>query len=421
MTVSSMDSVPKMRRSLIWIIAGLGILLLVSTFWKKGRLGDNARSRFITVERLVERNSWAHVAPGDTTPFDLSIDAIKINDRIYSSKPPLYPLIMAGEAKALKAVTGWEFYAHRKDYLRFLILLNQILPYLLMLWVAMRWLGEFTQDAWTQHFMLLGMSLGLISFGYTPEINNHSPGASLLFLSCYLVYRVWIGREQRLWAMGLTGLLIGLTVSFELPALAFGLILLGMLFWKKWQGGLLAALGMLVPIFPSMLVFHAISGEWKPFYMQGKLYRFEGSYWAQPKDSDLLLEPQALYFVKTLFGIKGLFFVTPLLLMPMASLLPAIRRQLSTLTPMLKLLTAGIVLVIAYIGLRTHNYGGDCIGMRWHIVFMPLMLFMSWPLIEWSGRSWLGRAVLAVLLLLSMVQNVIALYLDCFIDIEKVF
>ena len=89
--------------------------------------------------------------------------------------------------------------------------------------------------------------------------------------------------------------------------------------------------------------------------------------------------------------------------------------------PMPFISSGGSSLVIAYIGLRTHNYGGDCIGMRWHIVFMPLMLFMCWPLIEWSGRSWLGRAVLAVLLLLSMVQNVIALYLDCFIDIEKVF
>jgi hypothetical protein len=421
MTLPSTESVPKMRRSLVWLIAVLGLVLLVSTFWKKGRLGDNARSRFITVERLVERNSWAHVAPGDTTPFPRSIDAIQIRGRIYSSKPPLYPLLMAGEAKVLKAVTGWEFYPHRNDYLRYLIFLNQILPYLLMLWVAMRWLSEFTQDSWTQHFLLLGMSLGLLSFGYTPEINNHSPGACLLFISCYLVYRVWIGREQRLWVIGLIGLLIGMTVSFELPALAFGGILLAMLFWRKWQGGLLAALGMLVPIVPTMLVFHAISGEWKPFYMQGNLYRFEGSYWTQPKDSDLLHEPQGWYFLKTLFGVKGLFFATPLLILPLAGLLPPIRKRIQPLIPMLKWLIVGIILVIFYIGFRTHNYGGDCIGMRWYIIFMPLMLFMAWPVVEWAGKSSLGKAACSILLLLSMVQNGIALYLDCFIDIEKVF
>ncbi|HEX2899259.1 MAG TPA: hypothetical protein VHS96_06035 [Bacteroidia bacterium] len=421
MTASTLETPLEIRRSLVWMIVVLGLILVASTFWKKGRLGDNARSRFITVERLVERNTWAHIAPGDTTPFEPSIDVIKMGDRIYSSKPPLYPLIMAGEAKVLKAVTGWEFYAHRKDYLRFLIILNQILPYLLMLWVAMRWLGEFTQDSWTQHFMLIGMSLGLIAFGYTPEINNHSPGACLLFLSCHQVYRVWVGRERRIWAMGLIGLLLGLTVSFELPALAFGLMLLGLLLWRRWQGGLLAALGMLVPILPSMLVFHAISGEWKPFYLQGKLYRFEGSYWSQPKDSDLLQEPQALYFLKTLFGVKGLFFVTPLLLLPVAGILPGLRRRIRPLAPLLKALVLPILVVVAYYGLRTHNYGGDCIGMRWYIVFMPLLLFLGWPVVEWLGKSVWGKVTCILLLLLSLLQNAVALYMDCFLDIEKLF
>jgi hypothetical protein len=411
----------KMRPSLVGLLAVLGIVLCASLFWFRGLPGDNARSRIISVERLVERNSWAHIAPGDTTPFEPSVDAIKIGDRLYSSKPPLYPLIMAGEAKLLKAITGWKFYTHRKAYIRYLVILNQILPYLLMLWIAIRWLGEFTQDSWTQHFMLLAMSLGLLAYGYSPEINNHSPGATLLFISTYCVYRVWTGSERRIWVMGLIGLLIGLTVSFELPAVAFALVLMAALFWQRWQGGLLACVGLLLPVVPSMIVFHEISGEWKPFYFQGKLYRFEGSYWTAPKGSDALLEPQGLYFLKTLFGVKGLFFVTPLLVLPLLQLLPWIRRQVAALAPLLKWMVLPIVLTIAYYGLRTHNYGGDCLGMRWYIIFMPLLMFMAWPVVQWAGKSRWGRGVCVLLLLLSMLQNLVALYIDCFVDIYKVF
>jgi hypothetical protein len=401
------------------VILVLGIVLCVSTFWKKGRLGDNSRSRIITVERLVERNTWAHIAPGDTTPFPPSIDAIKIGDRIYSSKPPNYPLLMAGEAKVVKAVTGWEFYPHRKDYNRILVILNQVIPYLLMLWVAMLFLSEFTQDSWTQHFMLLAMSLGLIAYGYAPEINNHSPAAALLFIASYLVYRIWVRKETRWWAIGGTGLLIGMMVSMELPALAMGLLMIGLLLWRNWRTGLLAGAMMLLPFIPTLLVYHAISGEWKPFYMQGKLYRFEGSYWNKPRDSDTLLEPQALYFVKTLFGPKGLFVVTPLLLLPIAGVVQRLRNRLPAWLPMMSVLAIGIGIIIAYIGLRTHNYGGDCIGMRWHIVFMPLLMFMGWPMVQRLGTSRVGRAVAIILLAGSAVHNGVALYLDCFIDIGR--
>jgi hypothetical protein len=410
---------PKTPRSLLWMIAAIGVLLLVSTFWKRGRLGDNARSRFITVERLVERHTWAHVAPGDTTPFPLSIDAVKVGERLYSSKPPLYPMVMAGQAKVLKAVTGWNFYEHRKDYLRYLILLNQILPYLLMLYVAVRFLLRFTQDRWTLHFMLLAMSVGLLALGYTPEINNHSPAACWLFIACYMVYRVWTGEERRWWMMGLLGLVMGYMMALELPALAFGVILWVLVMVRHWKGGLLALAGMLLPIIPSLMVFHTISGEWKPFYMQGELYRYEGSYWSQPRGSDLLREPQGVYFLKTLFGVKGLFFVTPLFLLPVMQVVPWVRRRVQGLAPVLKWLVIGIVLVVGYIGLRTHNYGGDCIGMRWHIVFMPLLMFMGWPVVEWMGRSIFGRVVCGVLLGLSMLQVGVALYEDCFIDIVR--
>ena len=87
----------------------------------------------------------------------------------------------------------------------------------------------------------------------------------------------------------------------------------------------------------------------------------------------------------------------------------------------MKWMALPVLLVITYMGMRTYNYGGDCIGMRWYIVFMPLLMFMAWPVVEWLGQRTWGRVASVILLSASIFQNAIALYMDCFIDIEKVF
>lgn len=408
-----------LRPSLRWIIVALGLLLVASTLWKQGRLGDNSRSRFITVERLVERGTWAHVAPGDTTPFQPSIDAVMIGDRLYSSKPPLYPLVMAGEAKALKALTGWEFYPHRKDYNRFLVILNQVVPYLVMLWLAMHLVAAFTRDGWTQHFVLLALSVGTLAFGYVPEINNHAPAAALLLILVYLVHRIWTGAETRRWMMALAGLLAGLLMALELPAIGIGLTLVAMVAWRDWRGGLPAVVLMLVPALASLYIYHEISGAWKPFYMDGSLYRFEGSYWTRPEGSDALREPQGLYFLKTLLGPKGLFTLTPVLLLTIVAAVRRLAGRQQAWWPAMTWLVPGMLALVAYIGLRTHNYGGDCIGLRWYIVLMPTMIVAAWPAVEWLGRHWLGKALCIALLVAGCIPTAIALYIDCFIDVTR--
>ena len=112
------------------------------TFENRHYGGDLMMSRLITVERLVDAGTWAHSSPTDSTPFALSIDRIKIGDSFYSSKPPLYPLIMAGEVYLIKKITGMAFYLHKKTYIRILTLLNQVLLYSLMLICALWWMIE---------------------------------------------------------------------------------------------------------------------------------------------------------------------------------------------------------------------------------------------------------------------------------------
>ncbi len=75
------------------VVVLVASLLLVGFALAKHRLGANARSRFITVERVVDAGTLAL----DGTRFASTIDAVKINGKMYSTKPPLYTWLMIAE------------------------------------------------------------------------------------------------------------------------------------------------------------------------------------------------------------------------------------------------------------------------------------------------------------------------------------
>lgn len=391
------------------------LILLLSVFEKRSRLSTNPRSRINSVERLVEKGTWAHLAPGDTTPFPQSIDVIRVGDRVYSSKPPNYPLLMTGESLAMKAVTGMEFYPHRVDYLRMLLIVNQVLPYLLMLWVAFLFLRDHTENVWTINFMLLALSIGLLPFGYAATINNHSVSAVLFFVAFYLVYRITRKGDDQWWMAAVVGLMSGFAVSIELPGGVFAAWYFFLLLRHNWKLAGIAFVGMVLPFIPTFYVYHEISGSYKPFYLQGHLYRFEGSYWKEPSGMDALREPKLVYIFHSLLGRKGLFSTTPLFFLSLFGLRHIIKEGKPKMRMEWLGIIAGMLAIMYFIWTRSTNYGGECIGMRWFIPFMPLLMVMAWPAVDRLGQSFRGRVICGFLLLLSIPWNVEALWIEAFI------
>ena len=402
-------------RSVYWIIGIMFLILLLSVFEKRSRLSTNPLSRINSVERLVEKGTWAHLAPGDTTPFPQSIDIIKVDGRVYSSKPPTYPLVMAGESLAMKAVTGMEFYPHRVDYLRMLLLVNQVFPYLIMLWVAFLFLRDFTENVWTINFMLLALSIGLLPFGYAPSINNHTVSAVLFFIAFYLVYRITRKGDTRWWLAIAIGLMCGYAVSIELPGGVFAAWYFFLLLRHDWKLAGIALACMILPMLPAFYVYHEISGHYKPFYLQGELYRFEGSYWKNPGGMDALKETKIAYIFHTLFGRKGLFLTTPLFLLSLIGLGNIIKGGDQKMRLEWLGIAGGILAIFYFVWTRTTNYGGECIGMRWFIPFMPLLMLMAWPVVNRLEKTFWGRVLAGFLLLLSIPWNLEALWIEAFI------
>lgn len=390
------------------------VVLLVFTLTRV-RNTTNTRSRIITVERLVERGTMAHVAPGDTTPFELSIDAVQIDGRMYSSKPPVYPLVMAGQSWVVKHLTGWHFYPHRKSYIRILTLMNQVLPFVVVLLLALLMASHYTRDLWVLTMLVLTLSVGSLAFGYAVTINNHTPAALALFGCLFLVWQLVYRGQDGLWRYLLFGLLAGFAAATDLPGLALAGGMWLVLLRHNWRMALPAAVLMVLPLLVTVLVFHDLTGSFKPLYIQPEYYQFEGSYWLNPEDHDTLREPKWLYLFHITFGHNGLFSLSPVLLLGVAGLVWLLRQRQMPERPLAALLALGMAAIFLFIWLKTSNYGGYCIGTRWFIVFMPLLGLMSLPALTWlSTRLW-GRALAVALLLLSTPAVIQALYHDGFI------
>ncbi len=395
----------------LWVF--LFLLLIFFTFLRV-RNSDNTRSRIITVERLVERGSFAHVAPGDTTPFPLSIDAVMVGDRMYSSKPPVYPLIMAGEAWLIKKMTGWGFYAHRKDYIRFLTVINQVIPYMIVVLVALAMASWYYPDRRTLLFLLLMMTVASLPYGYSVTINNHLPAAVSFFIFFYLVWLIRYQGREDYGSYILAGIFAGLGAVSDLPGLALALAGLYILFKKDSVKSILSLLILLSFLAISAFVFWKITGSIKPIYLQGDLYHYSGSYWDQRMAFDRLKESRWRYLFHITFGHHGLFSVTPVLLLSLWSLIRLSIRKDWEIWSMLKLFSLAILSIFLFVLFRTNNYGGYAIGMRWFLLFMPILTFAASPLVAHLSRRKAGILIISVLILSSIPAVAEALYYEAF-------
>ncbi len=409
------SSEKRLWRQVRWYLVGLGLLLLVATFLKMTRLTTNPRSRVITVQRLVDDQTWSHAFPGDTTPFELSIDAVQIDGRLYSSKPPNYPAIMAGEAMAVHSLTGMPFYEKRLDYLRVLVILNQILPYLLLLGLVFSFLRHHTHDPWTVWFMLLALGPAMLAFGYAATINNHTVSATLYTIGFILVHRIRHGDGGRIWHYALIGLMAGLAFSIELPSGGLALGLLALLFLHAPRKAALSLPFFLLPIFTSLLFYQYISGDWRPFQLRSDLFKFEGSYWNELEGIDAEKPSKGAYIFHMLVGFRGLFSMTPVLVLGVIGLVRSLARPNGWLKREWQMMVPGILALMVFVVFNTWNYGGDCIGMRWFICFSPLLMLAGIPVVEQLGKSGRGRLLAMALLLWSIPWNLQALFEEAFV------
>ena len=254
----------------------------------------NDRSRWTTVWSLVERNTFTIDEIRKHPGWD-TIDKVKIGDHFYSSKPPLFSMIVAGGYWAARHGLGWRIDPGNLDTVtpvsHLLLFLINIVPTALALGSLAKLLWRHGEISFTRNFVMAAACFATLWSAYLPSLNNHTPAICCVIFALRGAV-VSTPASLTMQRLAFAGFMAGLAVTFELPALAF----LGGLFIITLKQSPMRTLAAFVPMalipLAAFLIANKLAiGTWAPAYSSfdkpDSPYRYieNGipSYWIEPK------------------------------------------------------------------------------------------------------------------------------------------
>ena len=219
---------PASVRLIEWIILAAGSAVLLVGLLKADPLQSaNDRSRWCTVWSLVERGTFA-IDEIDRDPRWSTIDKVRHRRsesedwHLYSSKPPLLSVIVAGLYFAERRTLGWGLYSETTAVTHLLLFFVNILP-AIAAWLALRQilLRARVRDG-IRLSVLAAACLATMLNPYQATLNNHTPAVVCLILALLARMSAETEIRSRGPQMAAVGFFAALTSCFELPAALFG-------------------------------------------------------------------------------------------------------------------------------------------------------------------------------------------------------
>ena len=393
--MSATASSPPPRHDHPWVIAALvavGLFLVLATHSRYG--GWNDTSRLGMVEAIVEHGRlWVD----GTAMGRKSGDVCMIDGHYYSDKPPTVALL-AVPVYAAEVALGVSFRATLPRAYYWTTLLTIGLSTLLGLVALERFLRRFVPDPRWRALTILGLGLGTLNTAYSVTFSNHPPSATLLLVGVLSIW-AWRRYDAGLATLMTGGLLVGLSATADHGAAFYVPCILLYVAWPSAPRPAVAAivlgLALSVPLAGYAAYSYALSGSPLPLSLQPRLFDYPGSYFAAGSGhlagsslphaslADLLA-----YAWLCLFGARGLFAHTPILLFIVAGMLRlAFDRTHPRRVEAVVILVPTVVLVLYYL-LTSTDPGGYSYGVRWYCLFIPLLCVF----LADAYRTLLGRA-----------------------------
>jgi len=374
---------------------GMLVMLFLFIFTHRGMLGQNDLSRFVAVDSLANRgvlyvddSPWAKMRETrDGRQFYMLNDMVYAAPHFYSSKPPVLTIILAGVLKVFQAI-GAEF--------RFHPAYRAAKPAFLLTWLVIgstsalafyafrRKVGEAVGAAEADLVTVLTLG-GTLFLSYSTTMNHHTFTAALVLLSFFQLGMAEGTRAVPSGRAALAGFLMGLAAVVDIGpgfifSVAFGLYVLCYL--RSWRVLLWFVLASVPPLALHCAVQYETFGTILPVQMLGGVMDYEGSYWHAPIGPDAWEIPRYKYWLLTLFSARGLFVLSPILLVGAAGLARAVREAARPQRAghgyvALTVLFGMAFLFVYYSFIAGTSFGGACFGMRWYIGFVPLLSFYA--------------------------------------------
>ena len=394
-----------------------GMILVLATTLNFARLmqaeplqSANDRSRWCTVWSLVEGGTYQIDEIRQRPGWD-SIDIVKHEDHFYSTKPPLFPTMVAGLYWAVKHTLGWSLDAHLLTTTRILLTLINIIPMAIALWMLARVIDRMATSDFTRYLLVITAAAATLLQPFLIVLNNHTPGAICCMFALYAAIQILIEERHHPRFFVAAGFFAAYTCCVELPAATFGasmFVLLARADLRKTLCWFVPA--ALVPLIGFFVTNYLATGGWKPFYLyygtEKYLFIDDGvpSYWWMPQGIDQAKDGFLAYLFHCTVGHHGLFSLTPMFVLTFVGWFHSVKEK-SLLMRLVHLWGLGLtVLVFGFFMTKTenYNYGGVSVALRWMLWLTPFWLLAIIPALDqWQpGRA--GAFACFTLLALSV-------------------
>ena len=274
-----------LRRAAYWLLivssAGgmLGrILTVASPTGDSPFLSANDRSRWCAVRSLVDEGHHEidrvieDRDPKTKRRHWRTIDMVQHKGRdgrqhYYSSKPPLFHTLLAGEYWLIQRATGATFREEAFYVARWMLVITNLMPMMLYLLLLARLVERHGSTDWGRVFVVAAAAGGTFSTTFAVTLNNHTPAAVCALLAVSAALPIWSRGERRWPFFAAAGLFSALTAVNELPALALVGLLGASLFWKSPARTLAAFCPPVVLVAAAFFgVNHMAHNSWRPPY-----------------------------------------------------------------------------------------------------------------------------------------------------------
>ncbi|MDO4584768.1 MAG: hypothetical protein Q4D62_11770 [Planctomycetia bacterium] len=391
----------------------------------------NDRSRWCTIRALVEPDMRVAGAPYaiDIVRMEKgwdTIDMVKHDEHYYSSKPPLFPTMLAGLYWLIYHGTGLSLAANPHLVVKILLCCVNI-PLMALFLGAVAGLAErLGRGDWSRIFVVAVASFGTFLSTFCVTLNNHLPAVTCVAGVLWLMVTMVQERDYPAWKVFLAGLLAAFAVVNELPALSFLAAIGAGLFlytfsWESWKKPAVVLffygvgiLGVAIPFFVTNYVAHdslrppymhrSEGDNWYEYTYIAQNGQVRQSYWQNPQGIDKGEPSIARYAFHVLLGHHGIFSLTPVWILAMGGLGIGLVKGDSTMRSlawMILALTLVVLLFYIFRPLADRNYGGVCCGFRWAFWLIPMWLCTMLPMLEWVEEKRWRRGVALVLLMFS--------------------
>lgn len=331
----------------------------------------------------------------------------------FSSKPPLLPVMAAGEYWLLKKLFGWRLDRDTGKVVVTVLITFNAIPLALYLIVLARIIERYGSTDWGRLFTFAAACFATYLTTFANTLNNHTVAAYTALFAIAPLLLGWTTMSGVI----VSGLFAGLTAAFELPAAAFVLCLAPVWLVRCVRASLGFVAVAAIPVVVQLGLNYAETGDWKPVYekIDSAWYRYEGSHWNQAKGERRGIdyagdqESRAAYAFHLLLGHHGWFSLTPIWLLCLLGWTRLIGRRTDD-PPVWRLINVQgaavslIVIVFFAVIVGTVNYGGWTSGARWFFWLTPFWLLALLPAADWLAHARIGRGMGLLLLALSVVS-----------------